>query len=184
MKPTTNPEFIIFTGPMFGGKTTRLLAALERAKYQKKKIALFKPKIDTRYSFDKVTSHIGFSWDAINISTGEEMIDIAKDVKIVAVDEAFMIPGCGDILIQLFKQGKSIYVSSIQLSSDGEPFEEITKMFPWATRIEVCPAICYISGADAYYTISTTDKSSEIQVGGTESYEPRSFNYNPLFKTK
>ena len=33
-----DPEFIIFTGPMFGSKTTRLLAAVDRYRYQNKKI--------------------------------------------------------------------------------------------------------------------------------------------------
>ena len=28
------PEFIIFTGPMFGSKTTRLIAAVDRFRYQ------------------------------------------------------------------------------------------------------------------------------------------------------
>jgi thymidine kinase len=86
-----------------------------------------------------------------------------------------MIPGCADALIQLFRQGKSIYISSIQLSSNAEPFEEMTKMFPWATKIEICPAVCPITGKDAYYTIAKTEVD-HIQVGGSEIYEPRCFH--------
>jgi len=37
MTKTTDPVFRLFVGPMFGGKTTKMLAALERALYQKKK---------------------------------------------------------------------------------------------------------------------------------------------------
>jgi len=169
-----NPEFVIFTGPMFGGKTTKMLAALERAKYQKKKIILFKPKKDTRYNFNKVMSHTGLSWDAQNVTNGDDILRLANGADIIAIDEAFMIPGCGDALIRLFKLGKSVYISSVQLSSNGEPFEEIVKMFPWATKIEVCPAVCPISGQDAYYTISKTEVNL-IQVGGSELYEPRSY---------
>ena len=40
----------MFVGPMFGSKTTRLIAALDRYKYQGKRIAAFKPFIDERYS--------------------------------------------------------------------------------------------------------------------------------------
>lgn len=169
-----DPQFIIFTGPMFGGKTTKMLAAVERAKYQKKKINLFKPKRDNRYSFDKVMSHTGFAWDAQNVNNGDEILRLANGADIIAVDEAFMIPRCSDALIKLFRSGKSIYVSSLQLSADGEPFEEMVKMFPWATKIEVCPAVCPITGHDAYYTIAKTEVD-RIQVGGTETYEPRSF---------
>ena len=39
MKP--NPEFVIFTGPMFGGKTTKLLSAIERYKYQNREIYVY-----------------------------------------------------------------------------------------------------------------------------------------------
>ena len=38
------PEFIIFTGPMFGSKTTRLLAAVDRFRYQNRNVIAFKPK--------------------------------------------------------------------------------------------------------------------------------------------
>ena len=46
------PEFIIFTGPMFGSKTTRLLAAVDRFRYQNRNVIAFKPKLDERYSGD------------------------------------------------------------------------------------------------------------------------------------
>jgi thymidine kinase len=175
-----NPQFVIFTGPMFGGKTTSMLSKLERAKYQKKKIALFKPKRDVRYTFGKVMSHTGFSWDAQNVSNGEEILGLANGAEIIAVDEAFMIPGAAEALITLFKRGKTIYVSSIQLSAKGEPFEEIQKMFPWATKVEVCPAVCPISGQDAYYTIAKTQGLENIHVGGDDLYEPRSYHYSNI----
>lgn len=175
-----NPEFVIFTGPMFGGKTTRMLSLLERAKYRKKKIVLFKPTGDDRYSANKVKTHTGASWAATLVNNGQDILDTANGSDIVAVDEAFMIPGSADALIQLFKSGKTIYVSSIQLSASGEPFEEIAKMFPWATKIEICPAVCPISGQDAYYTIAKKEGLDTIHVGGSDTYEPRSFYHSNI----
>lgn len=176
----TNPEFIIFTGPMFGGKTTKMLGALERAKHQKKNIILFKPKKDNRYSFAKVSSHNGISWDAHNVVNGDEILTFANDVDIIAIDEAFMIPGCAKAAIKLFRSGKSVYISSLQLSANAEPFLEIVDMFPWATKVEVCPAVCPVTGQDAYYTIAKTAVDM-IQVGGSETYEPRCFYESNLY---
>ena len=68
-----NPEFIIFTGPMFGGKTSRMLSLLERARYQNRKIILYKPEKDNRYSVNEVTSHNGITWESKNISKGEDI---------------------------------------------------------------------------------------------------------------
>lgn len=165
-------EFIIYTGPMFGGKTSRMLSQLERAKYQKKVIKLFKPRIDTRYSTESVISHNGTRWTSINVDVGNNILEHLGKAEVIAVDEAFMIPGIADTLIKLFKEGKNVYVSSLQLSSKGVVFEEVNKMMPWATKIEICPAVCHC-GEDAYYTVPLTENREPIGVGGKDNYEPR-----------
>jgi len=179
-----NPEFIIFCGPMFGGKTSRLLAALDRAKYQSKKIIAFKPKMDHRYADEEIVTHSGHKWRAKCVSSGREIIDLAKNVDIIAVDEAFMIDGVARALIALFKKGKTIFVSSIQLSARGETFTEIQQLFPWATRIEVCPAVCPITGRDAFYTHRKVEGLGEIAVGGAELYEPRCWEFHSYVNYK
>ena len=176
-----DPQFIIFTGPMFGSKTTRMLAAIDHLQWQKRKYAAFKPKIDDRYGTDGISTHNGGSIPAFQVATGEELLEIyneRKDYDIVAVDEAFMIKGSANALIDLFKLGNTVIVSSLQLSAKGEPFEEIKEMMPWATKIEICPAVCPVSGRDAYYSYCKVGPKDDIFVGGAESYEPRCFQHH------
>ena len=92
---------------------------------------------------------------------------------VIALDEAFMVDGAAEVLIDLYKSGYTILVSSLQLSSSLEPFPEMVKMMPWATRIEVCPAVCTISGADAFFTYKKGGSHDKVEVGGKELYEPR-----------
>ena len=66
-----NPTFTIYTGPMFSAKTTSLLSALDRYKYQGKKIMVFKPKLDDRYSVDNISTHSGWTFPAICVKFGE-----------------------------------------------------------------------------------------------------------------
>tara|TARA_R110000824_G_scaffold60853_16_gene162456 strand:+ start:7458 stop:8000 length:543 start_codon:yes stop_codon:yes gene_type:complete len=179
-----NPEFVIFTGPMFGGKTSRMLAALERAKYKSQKIIAFKPKMDHRYSNENIVTHAGYEWEAVCVGTGDEILELSQEYDVVAVDEAFMVDGSAESLIQLFRSGKSIYVSSIQLSATGKIFPEIQSIFPWATKIEVCPAVCPITGQDAYYTVAKVDGLKTIEVGGAETYEPRCHSHTPFLKSE
>ena len=94
-------ELKIYTGPMHGGKTTKLLAALERYTYQNKRVKLFKPAIDNRFSLEQVVTHSGKSWDAIRVREARDILDNVKDAQVVAVDEQFMIPGSADALIYL-----------------------------------------------------------------------------------
>ncbi len=175
-----SPEFVIFTGPMFGGKTSRMLAALDRAKYQSKNIMAFKPRMDHRYADEKIVTHMGHQWAAKCVSNGDEIIKNAGDAEVIAVDEAFMIDGVANALIELYCRGKTVFVSTIQLSSAGLLFKEVQDMFPWATRIEVCPAVCSQCSRDAYYTVAKVEGLGHIEVGGSETYEPRCQKHTPF----
>ena len=42
---------------MFSGKTEELIRRLRRAQFAGQKIAIFKPKVDVRYSEDNIVSH-------------------------------------------------------------------------------------------------------------------------------
>jgi thymidine kinase len=180
----SNPELIIFTGPMFSGKTTRLLAALDRYHYQNKKIMAFKPQLDDRYSVVDIKSHNGAGIPARSISSGNQLLKIIMPLilseheenhpDVIAVDEVFMIDGAAEVLIKLFRMGHTIIVSSLEMSAACNPFLEVVKLMPWATRVEKCPAVCAQCHRDAYFTHKKIDTStSEIEVGGSELYEPR-----------
>ena len=122
-----DPKFVIFTGPMFGSKTTRLLAAVDRYKYQNKKIVAFKPRMDNRYSNVEICTHSGGKIGAIGVENGADILrHIDKeepDVDVIAIDEAFMIDNCAEVALTLFRRGITIIVSSLQLSASGVVFE-------------------------------------------------------------
>lgn len=180
-----SPELRIYTGPMFGGKTTRMLAALERYQYQHRSTMLFKPKIDIRYSEQKVVTHKGQEHTSILISSGFEILEKASRADVVAVDELFMIPNSAKSLISLYKMGKTILVSTLQLSSQPDgytAFEEVKELLPWATSIEVCPAVCYKCSRDAFYTKRLIKGDSKVLVGGAESYQPVCWKHSLVSK--
>ena len=187
-----NPTFTIYTGPMFGSKTTRLLGDIDRLEYRGRNVLAVKPKIDKRYDTDKITSHNGGSVDALCIEDAKEIYGII-DYKFnrfyttIAVDEAFMIKNIDDVLIDCFRNDISIIVSSIQLDANEKPFESIKNMMPWATKIEICPAVCTKCGEDAYYTEALFDiknASQEERIGSGNMYEPRCAKHYSSFINK
>lgn len=176
----TQPQLIVYTGPMFGSKTTKMLTVLERASFQNKKVIAFKPKMDDRYDVGKIVTHAGLSFEAKNVHTGDEILNLSRGYDVIGVDEAFMIEDSAEALISLYRQGKTVVVSSIQLSASGKVFEEVRDLLPWATKVEVCPAVCVVSGDDAFYTVRKLKGLSEIEVGGAETYEPRAWSCTPF----
>lgn len=180
-----NPTFTVFTGSMFSFKTTKLLSSIERFKFQHKVVAAFKPTIDDRYASLNIVSHSGWSWPAVPVRTGadilEELARLSDEPGAVAVDEAFMIPGIAEVLIWLYKNGVNIVVSTLDISSSGKPFREVEKLLVWATHVEKCVAVCTVCGCDARYTHKKqVDDDNEIHVGGSELYEPRCWCHIPF----
>ena len=84
-------DFLIFVGPMFGGKTTRLLSAIDRYRYQGRKIFCFKPEVDQRYSKSEIVTHTGGIQQAYRIKD-------AKDIKDHLISWGLK-PGTEDIVV-------------------------------------------------------------------------------------
>src|SRR5258706_5551534 len=47
----------VICGPMFSGKSEELIRRLRRATIARKRVEVFKPAIDNRYSDDEIVSH-------------------------------------------------------------------------------------------------------------------------------
>jgi len=177
-----NKEFVMYVGPMWSGKTTRLTAAVERHRIRQSSVLCFKPAIDGRYADSAIVTHSGSSMVAISVSNGEQIVHIVRNEnpEVIAVDEAFMIDGCADALFEIFRKGVSVYVSSIELSANLNSFSEIEKMMPFATRVEKCTAVCVACGDDAALTHRRFPSLEEIAVGGADTYEPMCWSCHPL----
>lgn len=173
----SSPQLVVFVGPMMSGKSSAMLAMLDRFKYQSKRVEVFKPKIENRYSMSDVVTHTGWKIPATLVETGADvlkhMLDMPEPPHVVAVDELFMIPGISDVLIWLYRRGFTVVATSLNLSSSCKQFSEVSKILPWATRIECLSSVCSVCGADAHFTHKKIDGDDEIVVGGGESYEPR-----------
>ena len=172
-------DLILYTGPMFSSKTTKLLMQADKRFYQKQKVIAFKSRMDDRYSavgeivthnFNKIPAHL--------VDTGEEIIQkIANQdsVDCVLIDELFLIEGGAETCIKLYKLGYDVVVASIDLSFTGEAFPEVEKLMPYCTRIVKCKSVCSVCQKDARYTfkLSQDNPETQIEVGGAELYEPR-----------
>ncbi|MGC8608451.1 MAG: thymidine kinase, partial [Thermoplasmata archaeon] len=88
----TTGKLIVITGPMFSGKTSRLIEFLERHTLAGRKVILFKPDIDGRYSENDVVTHKGMKLPAVLSPVdyrSKEFISSAIDgYEVIGLDEA------------------------------------------------------------------------------------------------
>ena len=171
-------EMILYTGPMFSSKTTKLLMQADKRYYQKKKVLAFKSRMDDRYSTEgEIVSHNLGKIPAKLVEKGSEIIEIvanfSENLDCVIIDELFLIEGAAEACQILFKKGYDVIIASIDLSFEGKPFDEVKEIMPYCTRIIKCKAVCPVCSSDARYTYRKIDDKSEILVGADDIYEPR-----------
>jgi len=177
------PDMMLYTGPMFSSKTTKLLMQADKRQYQKQNILAFKSRMDDRYSkLGEIVTHNFNKLPAILVRDGNEIIRNVLEsdgADCIIVDELFLIDGGASACIELFKKGYDIVIASIDLSFAGQPFDEVKEIMPFCTRIIKCKAVCPVCQKDALYTFRKGDNTNEILVGGKDIYEPRCQLHHP-----
>jgi thymidine kinase len=171
----------VICGSMFSGKSEELIRRVHRVQIAKKKVQVFKPTIDTRYSIQYIYSHNGTKIEAINISNSRELLEKTEpDTEVVAIDEAqFYDKGIVTICQKLADQGRRVMVAGLDQDFRGEPFGPIPELLAVAEYIDKLQAICMICGSPASRTQRLVNgqpaKYSDpiILIGAKETYEAR-----------
>ena len=171
----------VICGSMFSGKSEELIRRVHRVQIAKKKVQVFKPTIDTRYSIQYIYSHNGTKIEAINISNSKELLEKTEpDTEVVAIDEAqFYDKGIVAICQKLADQGRRVMVAGLDQDFRGEPFGPIPELLAVAEYIDKLQAICMICGSTASKTQRLVNgkpaKYSDpiILIGAKETYEAR-----------
>lgn len=171
----------VITGCMFAGKTEEFIRRIQVLRFAKKKIVVFKPKLDNRYRSDQVVSHSGSHIDCYVIQHANEMCLYLHDqYDVIAVDEIqFFDEDMIVVLNQLADQGKRVIVSGLDMDFRGEPFGIMAKLITQAEFVTKLTAVCMVCGAPA--TRSQRLMNGEparfnepiINVGASECYEAR-----------
>lgn len=182
----------VITGPMYSGKTEELIRRLIRVQYAKQKSIVFKPKIDDRYSLDKVVSHNGKEIKSIVPQRIEDiLIEYKKtDYDVVAFDEIQFFPRCNfentidmiDLINHMADNGSRVIVAGLDMDFRGKPFGIMADLLCIAEKVDKLTAICTRCGSLATRTQRLVDgkpahfKDPTVLIGATEVYEARCRN--------
>lgn len=176
-----NGSIEVITGSMFCGKTEETIRRLRRATIARQRVQVFKPKIDNRYSEEKVTSHAGHNFDATPIQAAVDILDhLSPDTTVVAIDEAqFFDDEIIPIAQALAEKGIRVIVAGLDTDFRGEPFGPMPILMSKAEKVDKLHAICVICGDEASRTQRLVDgkpagyNDPVVIVGASELYEAR-----------
>ena len=174
----TNEQFgwiEIICGSMFSGKTEELIRRLNRAKYAKQKIKVFKPIIDSRFKKDFVFSHDKNQIESKSVSKSSDIKIKAKGYDVIGIDEAqFFDNGIVKICNDLANEGIRVIVAGLDMDYKGDPFGPMPNLMAIAEYVTKLHAICAKSGNLANHSYRISNDKSLVHLGQKESYMPLS----------
>jgi thymidine kinase len=167
---------------MYSGKSSELIRRVNRAKYARKKVQIFKPSLDGRYHPTQVVAHDARNHHASAVDRVERILELVEqDTDIVALDEVqFFEPEAAIVVInKLVTMGKKVIAAGLDMDFAGRPFGAVPHLLAIADEIDKLRAICLQCGKKAYISQRLVDgrgasiNDPQIQVGGAETYEAR-----------
>jgi thymidine kinase len=164
----------VIAGCMFSGKTEELIRRIRRAEIARQRVAIFKPRIDNRFSSDHIVSHSEARLLSTVVDKSSDILSRSSEAQVIGVDEGqFFDPGIVDVAEQLANEGKRVIIAGLDQDYRGKPFEPMPQLLAVAEYITKTLAICMVCGNPADRTQRTTDAQERVLVGAKDAYEAR-----------
>lgn len=168
-------ELII--GPMFSGKSTKLIEYLDRYESIGKSILKITHPIDNRYGDNIISSHNNIQRSCIGIENLKDVfsLDEYKNSEIILLEEGQFFK---DLKIFAKKvvddDNKYLIISGLSGDYRREPFGELFDLIPIADSIEKLSAFCKKcnDGTLGIFTKRIVKNNETILVGNNDSYIP------------
>ena len=165
----------VICGPMFSGKSEELIRRLRRARIARRRVQVFKPAIDDRYSADEIVSHGDQRMKSDAVNNAEEIgRKVDPRSQVIGIDESnFFGPELADVASHLADEGKQVIIAGLDTDYLGRPFSPMPELLCIAESITKMLAICMRCGNPAKHTQRLVESNDLIVVGAAGMYEAR-----------
>lgn len=171
----------LILGPMFSGKSTKLIELIRKYKTINYKILTIKNSLDTRYSnVSQIISHNKDSEPCLSIRFLNDIftnIVFKKnydDSRVIFIEEAQFFTDLDDFITKALDDKKTIFVVGLNGDSNQNNFGEIHKLLPKCNDIELLKAHCKVcmDETPAEFSKRIIKTSNQVYVGDGNEYIP------------
>ena len=165
----------IILGPMFSGKTTRLIEIYNRYKHTKQNVIAINYTLDTRYddnmlsTHDKIKIPCVFTEDIASLLDKEDI----KNADIILINEGqFFQDIVSTVKTLVEKMNKKVYICGLDGDFERNKFGNLLELIPFCDNVTKLHSNCHSCSADAIFSHRTSQEAGQVVIG--------SLNYVPL----
>jgi len=176
-------------GPMFAGKSTKLVEIYNDSIAKGKRTVVYKPIIDNRSR--NITTHNGLTIECQLIETPYEIHKNIQNYDVFLFDE-FQFFQTYRLQYDLYNKNsfieaikalnsynKEVFVFGLNFDHKGRMFSIMIELMQnlYAKNVTVLYSKCSVCSERAEYSKRLVDNDAMFLIGGAESYEPRCFKH-------
>lgn len=170
-KPGGYLELIL--GPMFSGKTTRLIQHYKAYKFIEKRVVVINYSLDTRYSETSLSSHDRIEIPCIFTTTlSDETMWMGADVILINEGQFFddLVPAVVK-MVDVYK--KQVHICGLDGDFRQQRFGTLLDLIPYSDKVEKLTAFCGIcrDGTPAIFSHRVSNETNQVVIG-SDNYMP------------
>jgi thymidine kinase len=187
--PISNGGYLeLIVGPMFSGKTSRLLEIYKKCEISNINCVIINHKSDDRYSKNStLLSHsqnkapcilLNTMYQVINNMACDNKCDIAiklLNAKVILINEGQFFDDIKESVMLLVEQyNKIVYVCGLDGDFKRSTFGNLLNLVPFCDKIEKLPSLCKMccNGNNAIFSHRTSKNLCQKLIGGSDEYLP------------
>ena len=164
-------ELII--GPMFSGKTSRLVDIYKQCKFCNIPVAVINHCIDDRYHDTLLSTHDKVMIPCIKTDNLTNVLPSIQDAHVVIINEGQFFSDLYDVVVSLLSLGKKIYIGGLDGDFERKKFGQILDLIPLSDKVSKLTSLCSIckDGTPGIFSKRIT-RETEQTVVGSDNYIP------------
>jgi thymidine kinase len=182
----------LFIGPMFSGKSTRLVEIYKQCKFCNISVAVINHYIDNRYDEELLSTHdkvkipcikanklsdiwsdsIDLQSDINKIPSGQEKFKVATS-NVILINEGQFFPDLYNVVVDMLKYNKKVYVCGLDGDFERKKFGTILDLIPLCDKVTKLTSLCSQckDGTPGIFSMRLTNELEQTVVG-SDNYIP------------
>jgi len=179
----------LFVGPMFSGKTSKLLEIYKQYKFCNVPVAVINHSADTRYhesmlsTHDKVmipciqTHQLLPLWNYGNTEQQNndihEIFKTLREAEVILINEGQFFEDLYPCVQQMLAENKKIYIAGLDGDFERKKFGSLLDLIPMCDKITKLTSLCTIckNGNAGIFSLRLTQEKQQMLIG-SDNYIP------------
>jgi thymidine kinase len=175
----------IFTGPMYSGKTSKILDIYKQCIYCNINVMVINHSLDNRYDNEMLSTHdknmipcykldkLSILFDKSNDNQKLLTINAYKNARVILINESQFFSDLEENIKNMLKDKKQVYIAGLDGDFEQKKFGQILDLIPLCDKFTKFTSLCAMckDGTQAIFSKRLTNEKEQTIIG-SDNYIP------------